>query len=145
MVIRDLAEFAEWLASLPDGTMLPANGIRSIVARLPRETQAPLRPVETVTWRERLWSAPSETRVSVRELAEALGKSKHWIYKRTTRAHSVAIPLPHRRLENGNLEFVVGEIRAWISRVSHEINYHEELKCRTMKLLDFAVRFYWNR
>lgn len=62
-------------------------------------------------WRERLWTAPSEARVGVAELREALGVSESWIYQRT---RSDADPrLPHGKLA-GSLVFRVGEVRAWI-------------------------------
>lgn len=68
------------------------------------------------SWRERFWTAPDETRIGVRELAEALGKSRSWIYHRTAR-NSEAIPLPSRTIASGKLEFVVGEVRAWLAQV----------------------------
>jgi predicted DNA-binding transcriptional regulator AlpA len=68
------------------------------------------------SWRERFWTAPDETRIGVRELAEALGKSRSWVYHRTA-CSSEAIPLPSRTIAGGKLEFVVGEVRAWLAQV----------------------------
>lgn len=65
----------------------------------------------TWTWRERLWAAPAETRVGVRELVEALDVSESWIYARTKR--DAEDPIPHRKM-GGSLRFVVGEVRHWI-------------------------------
>ena len=63
------------------------------------------------TWRTMLWTVPAETRLGVSDLAEALGRSKSWLYKRTgPKADS---PIPHRRLD-GELTFVAGEIRTWL-------------------------------
>jgi len=64
------------------------------------------------TWRERLWLAPAETRMGVKELAEALGRSKSWVYKRTQGGAGEEI-LPYRKLD-GELQFVVGEIRTYL-------------------------------
>ena len=64
------------------------------------------------TWRERLWTVPPETRIGVRELAEALGRPKSWVYRRTA-PHGERAPLPHRKLD-GELVFIVGEIRGWL-------------------------------
>jgi predicted DNA-binding transcriptional regulator AlpA len=63
------------------------------------------------TWRERIWRVPSETRLGVREVAEAVGRSKSWVYKRTQAA--AEDPIPHRKLD-GELMFAAGEVRAWI-------------------------------
>lgn len=65
----------------------------------------------TWTWRERLWAAPAETRVGVRELVEALDVSESWIYSRTKA--DAEDPIPHRKI-GGSLVFLVGEVRHWI-------------------------------
>lgn len=62
------------------------------------------------TWRERLWSAPAETRVGVAELVEALDVSESWVYSRTKK--DADDPIPHRKFAS-SLRFVVGEVRAW--------------------------------
>ena len=67
------------------------------------------------TWRERLWSVPADTRLNVREVAEALGQSVSWVYKHTSRRSGQA-QLPHRQLANGKLAFLAGEIRTWLGQ-----------------------------
>jgi len=69
-----------------------------------------------VSWRERLWTAHPETRLGVRELAEALGRSKSWIYSRTGRSCPTSRRIPHRLDDSGELVFLAGEIRDWILR-----------------------------
>lgn len=59
------------------------------------------------TWRERLWTAPAETRLGVAEVCEAFGRPKSWLYR-----HTSAGTIPHRKFD-GELLFVVGELRAW--------------------------------
>lgn len=66
-------------------------------------------PGEPMSWRERLWACHAETRLGVEELCEALGRSKAFVYR-----HTRAKTIPHRRLD-GELVFVAGEIRAWLS------------------------------
>ena len=68
------------------------------------------------SWRERLWTAHPETRLWVRELAEALGKSRSWIYSRTGKTCPTSRRIPHRLDDSGELLFLVGEIRDWILR-----------------------------
>lgn len=119
--MKTLSDLDTWLAAAPAGTLLTAQTVREMIAPLASESRQDDReavePAETLaTWRERLWTAPAETRIGVKEVAEAVGRSASWIYKHTsTKAveESEASPLPYRKLE-GELVFVVGEIRAWI-------------------------------
>lgn len=64
-----------------------------------------------LSWREMLWRAPSEARVGVEEVCEALSVSESWIYSRTREAADPR--LPHAKL-GGSLVFKCGEIRAWL-------------------------------
>lgn len=91
-----------------------ARALRSVAADVEEAGPEKL-PVAThleLTWRERLWLVPGETRIGVEELAEALGRSKSWIYKRT-QASAKDEMLPFRRL-HGELCFRVGEIRTYL-------------------------------
>ncbi len=65
------------------------------------------------TWREKLWSCDPQVRLGVKELCEATGKPRSWVYRAVhgTGSHP---PLPHRRLA-GSLQFVVGAVRCWIT------------------------------
>jgi len=78
-------------------------------------TQQP--PEFTLTWREKLWIAPAETRIGTTELAEAFGRPKSWVYAHTQA--EAENPIPHRKLD-GVLVFTVGEVRAWV-RESEEV------------------------
>jgi len=72
------------------------------------------------SWRERLWTAPAETRIGKAELLEAVGKTESWLYRHTAEKRKPGTPrIPHRKLD-GELVFVVGEIRAWLRQ-------HEEI------------------
>lgn len=77
------------------------------------ERQGSLVSRQPTTWRERLWTVPPETRLSLAEAAEALARSKSWIYKRTS-ARTALARIPHSRLAGGKLEFSAGELRNWI-------------------------------
>src|SRR5690606_18010224 len=68
------------------------------------------------SWRERLWTAHPETRLGVRELAEALGKSRSWVYSRTGRSCPAGRRIPHSLDDSGEHSFRVGEIRDWLVR-----------------------------
>lgn len=71
------------------------------------------------TWKERLWSAPADARIGRDELLEALGKSQSWLYALTSKKTPLEKRIPHRKTIDGELVFVVGEIRDWI--ISREV------------------------
>ena len=110
-----------------------AGALREVLERAaPAESQGPVAasPVEP-TWRERLWTAPSETRISVRELAEAIGRPRSWVYRRTA-PNGDRSPIPHRKLD-GELTFVIGEIRGWMLEHETEVTPLVRLHCGTNK------------
>lgn len=96
---RELAALAERFAQAAESAPVPAS--------------VPAPPVERTSWRELLWTAPAAARLNVRDLAEALGQSTSWVYKHTA---SSANPIPHRRLAGGKLQFLAGEVRAWVQQ-----------------------------
>lgn len=118
-----LGELLDWLRHAPPGTSVLAD---VLVARLgPLLAAGPALHRETVSsvpgapggWQERLWTAPAETRLSVRDAAEAIGRPRSWVYRRT----GVKCPnarLPHRQLD-GALVFLAGELRQWL--MDHEL------------------------
>ena len=117
------SDFRNWLTTLSDAcATLPAA---EVLARLPKaaeqEVEVPNRNQHDIelTWRERLWLVPAETRLGVAELCEALNRSSSWAYRRTGNSED---PLPHRLLD-GQLVFIAGEIRHWIR--THEESIHE--------------------
>jgi len=65
-------------------------------------------------WREQLWTCPPDTRLGVREVAEALGRNRSWVY-RAAAAGRGAKRLPAARLGR-ELQFRAGEVREWIER-----------------------------
>ena len=107
------SDFRTWLSVLADASaVLPAS---EVLDRLPEAaehetTRTEPSPLE-LTWRERLWLVPSETRLGVHEVCEALDRSSSWLYRHT--GPKAEDPLPHRLLD-GHLVFVAGEIRHWI-------------------------------
>lgn len=78
------------------------------------------------TWRERLWTCPDETRLGVREIAEAVGRPPSWVYRAVSphryerakdgtrrKVRRLEQPLPCERLD-GKLVFRAGRVRSWI-------------------------------
>lgn len=105
------ADVIAWLQQAPAGTFVLAS---EIVSRLvsANPTSPPIQPRADATWRERLWTVPADTRLGVRELAEALDRSADFVYRHTAPGGTVA-RIPHRKLD-GALVFAAGEIREWI-------------------------------
>lgn len=102
--------------------MIPVETMRTLMtaalAAEATDTQARDGKVDSATstepavpWRILLWTAPGETRIGRRELLEAVGRPASWLYRHTGPAAEHRIP--HRKLD-GELVFVVGEIRAWL-------------------------------
>ena len=112
--VTNLSEFMRWLEEAPPEALLP---VRLVLARM-REASISVRTssavVHETTWRERLWTAPVDTRLGVSELSEAMGRPKSWIYRHTSAKSGLEL-LPHRRLD-GVLVFVIGEIRQWLTQ-----------------------------
>ncbi len=113
---------------LPAGASvtLPADTVR---AWLDDEPSAPAAP-ELVTdaapqsWRERLWAVPAEMRLGVLEVAEAVGRSRDWVYRACSAEQAKAkgrSPLPCSRLD-GELVFTAGAVRDWITRNELVVN-----------------------
>jgi hypothetical protein len=110
-----IGDLLKWLGQAPAGTMLDAGVLREVLERAtPRGARAPEAPPSPIkpTWRERLWTAPAETRIGVKELAEAMGRPRSWVYRRTGSNGARAL-LPHRKLD-GELVFVIEDIRRWV-------------------------------
>jgi hypothetical protein len=120
---QTLEELADWLARAPAGTMIPAGEMASVLADLAEGAAVVERYGEAgheveverglvhPSWREKLWTAPAETRIGRVELLEAVGRPASWLYRRT--GPSARDRIPHRKLD-GELVFVVGEVRAWL-------------------------------
>lgn len=118
-----IRELRAWLASAPAGTTVPAASILDLLdvdsAPEPQAPQVAPDPVP-LTWAERLWLVPAETRLGTSEVLEALQRSRSWLYAQMA-AGKGADRLPHRRLD-GTLLFTAGELRAWVRA-------HEEVVC----------------
>lgn len=120
-----LASLRDWLAKAPPGTMVPAAAVLEQLDA--SEPPAPLRtpdPARASAWRERFWTCPPETRIGVVELAEAIGRTKSWVYRHTSAKGGYSI-IPHAKLD-GELIFVVGAVRAWLEayergEIPHEL------------------------
>lgn len=69
----------------------------------------------SLTWREKLWTAPPETRLTMKETCEALNMSEPTVRKHMTGEDA----LPFRRMplgKNHQVVFLVGEVRDWLNR-----------------------------
>lgn len=115
-----------WLQAIPTDmpdaypVPIPAGVLRELAAPV-REEDPPAAPADQEaaepSWRERLWTAPAETRIGPAEVCEALGRPRSWLYRHTSKKSTTGnggySRIPHRKLE-GDLVFVVSELREWI-------------------------------
>jgi predicted DNA-binding transcriptional regulator AlpA len=131
--MRTLGDLRRWAADAPPGTTIPAGALVQLLDDLVEvgPSPAPVLVEEApAPWRERLWTVPPETRLGVEEVAEALGKSRHWVYRAASSHRSVPIgkdrvgkmkyqkepnphPLPSRKVSGGIL-FRAGDVRDWL-------------------------------
>ena len=124
------ADLLAWLSEAPSGVsvVLPAELIREIVQRgqhdhdgvAPegvREVSDSVTPGRSTS--ARFWNLPPETRLSVRDLAAALGVSVAWVYKRSG-AKSTFRRLPHETI-GGRIEFIAGDIRAHLEQYERHV------------------------
>lgn len=113
--VRRLEEVMRWLEQAPPETLMPARSVLALLRDAVPPGDAPNGASErpAATWRERLWTAPAETRLGVKELSEAIGRPPSWVYRHTSERSGLE-PLPYKRLD-GSLVFLAGEIRQWIA------------------------------
>jgi predicted DNA-binding transcriptional regulator AlpA len=122
---RSLSDIICWLAEAPTGTLIPADALAAMLrARSKDDEHAAASPAPAATaspssWRERLWTVAPDTRLGVQEVAEAAGRSRDWVYRHTGPSGS-GIRLPHRKLD-GELVFVAGEVRNWLTAAEQVI------------------------
>ena len=124
-----------WLAQCPPGTLVQVSELLATLGPLSADSSAKQArtepggrteqdgatadpsPPTAGSWRERLWTAPPECRIGREELLEAVGRPRSWLYRHTKAKAKDRIP--HRKLD-GELIFVVGELREWVRE-------HEEI------------------
>ena len=107
-----LADVVAWCRQAPAGTRLDAHAVADMLASVDMDALHVVEPVTAPeTWRERLWTCPEETRLGVREVAEALGRPRSFVYART--GPRSTDPIPHRKID-GTIQFKADEIRHWL-------------------------------
>lgn len=118
------------VGSLPEGAAvtLPGDALRSWLEDEPAVTASPVTvqaaTAATADWRERLWTCPPETRLGVRELAEAVDRSADFVYRAVDPKKSAErgrSPLPCAKLD-GVLVFTAGAIRHWLETSAITVN-----------------------
>lgn len=106
--------FEEIIEGFADGTPLTKGVVLDLYRRFGHQP-APVLAVEVpepkpTTWRERIWTCPDETQLSVSEFAEAANRKRSWGYEHA--ADKDTAPVHHD--EAGRPYFVAGEVRAWL-------------------------------
>ena len=110
-----LAGVRDWLRRAPAGTMVPAAAVLELLDAVgPAKLETPALEYR-MTWRERIWLVPDDTRLGVHECAEVFGEKRNWVWARTrTDAGKSALrQLPVQRID-GNLVFRAADLRAWM-------------------------------
>lgn len=111
MTLDELRHIAELLP--PGGAItIPREALRAAFGSPTLENSHERANGAAPTWREKLWTCPAETRLGVREVAEAMGRARSFVY-RAVAAKQGAHRLPATRL-GGELMFEAGAVRDWI-------------------------------
>jgi hypothetical protein len=118
MGTKALSQMLDWLQAAPPNTSVDAAEMAARIAELVDVPDSMLVVPPELSWREKLWIVPEETRIGREELLEAVGRPASWIYRHTS-SKADCVRIPHRKLD-GDLVFVVGEVRRWL-------NDHEEV------------------
>ena len=111
-----LVSLLHWLREAPPGTSVDAATVADRIDELVDAPDPSPVVASAPSWRETLWTAPSEARIGRSELLEAVGRTESWLYRHTS-PKSECARIPHRKLD-GELVFVVGEVRQWL--IDHE-------------------------
>jgi hypothetical protein len=109
--LADLRRAAELL---PPGSAVtvPREALLAAIDTMTAVTATPATESLPTPWQVRLWSSPADARMTVADVADALSRPKSWVYRHTSPASGLP-RLPHRKLD-GELTFLVGEVRQWI-------------------------------
>ena len=104
-----------WIA-LADGLERVAAALRELAAQ-PAQSTPPVTLPATSRSQISLLAAvvPPETRLNMRQIAEAFGRPRSFVYRLTSRNGSTLPRLPCRRL-GAELYSTAGELRDWLGR-----------------------------
>ena len=131
--MKALDDFRRWVAQAPAGTMVSTDALAEMLdasdhepaPEVSRDVSPPL------PWSLLLWTADPETRIGRTELLEAVGRPPSWLYRHTGSAAKHRIP--HRRVD-GELVFLVGEVRIWL-RDREEIVVAGPMDARSLRAM----------
>jgi hypothetical protein len=121
--------FEEIIERLDESTVLT----KGLVLDLYRNFGAPQEAVPPAdrahgapeSWRERIWTCPDETQLSVTEFGEAAGRRRSWAYDQARRRTTA--PVHHD--ESGRPYYVAHEVRDWL-RVRGEAATRSRVRAR---------------
>ena len=116
--------------------MLSVESLRELFGDLEPDREP--EPVATtpLPWRVLLWTVDPETRIGRDELLEAVGRPPSWLYRHT--AEEATDRIPHRKLD-GQLVFVVGEVRRWLREREEIIEAGPIDRARTMRSISGGI------
>lgn len=100
-----------WLREAPEGTTVPVSAVLPLLDALEAEPEPAPEPqlVVPTSWPDLLWIVPAERRMTTKDVALALCRSRSWLYTHLSGENAI----PHAKLD-GELVFKAGEVRAWL-------------------------------
>jgi predicted DNA-binding transcriptional regulator AlpA len=101
------------LRELPPDALLPVGWLLSQLDDVGDVTAAPTADTSE-DWRSRVWTCADDTLLGVAEIADAVGRSTSWVYRRTgPRGREPRLPM--QRVA-GNVVMRADSLRQWIRR-----------------------------
>lgn len=106
--------FEEIIEQLDEATVLTKGLVLDLYRKFGQAPEAAIAcdsaPAAPTSWRERIWTCPKETQLSVTEFGEAANRKRSWAYEQV-RDRSAA---PVHYDEAGRPYFVAVEVREWL-------------------------------
>lgn len=106
--------FETIIDSLDQTTVLTKGLVLDLYRKFGAQPELALGPTPAASapasWRERIWTCPDETQLSVAEFAEAAHRKRSWAYDQVR--NRSAAPVHHD--EAGRPYFIAFEVREWL-------------------------------
>lgn len=145
--VKDQDGLCRWLREAPPGTLVPVEVLHALLSATacpPGPIPSSIEALDTpsgrnagterdrpLSWRSLLWSVPAETRIGREELLEAVGRPRSWLYRHT--GPKAQRRIPHRKFD-GELVFLVGEVRAWLREQEEIVQAGPMLESPTLRV-----------
>jgi len=110
-----MAGVLRWLNEFPADTLVSASTVAKRLEQVEVNGPPALPQAIVLPWSSLLWTIDPQTRLNVAQAAEAVGRSKSFIYHHTTSKNGECERLPFAKFD-GAIVIEAGALRAWLQR-----------------------------